>query len=186
MAGEGRVGMAAVPAAGGCPQPGSAQCSLQHSQGSPVPGSALALRAMVGHRASAQHCPSSHVHSHRGSQTPQRSQLSVSTVCQHSLPSPWVCPAKQELLCAHSHVSTHTPTQGALQPRGCWLRLPGCQSQGRLCSACCPERSCPLGEPQGVPQENLTVRYLQPDPTLGLWFPPCFLLPQHPQHLGQK
>lgn len=45
MAGEGRVGMAAVPAAGGCPQPGTALCSLQHSQGSPVPASALALRA---------------------------------------------------------------------------------------------------------------------------------------------
>lgn len=171
--------MAAVPAAGGCPQPGTALCSLQHSQGSPIPGSALALRATAwwGTEPVLSTVPPA----------TSKPPSSVSTGCQLSLPSPWVCPAKQELLCAHSHVSTHTPThthtQGALQPQGCWLRFPRCQSQGRHSSACC---SCPLGEPQGVPQENLTVRYLQPDPTLGLWFPPCFLLPHHPQHLGQK
>lgn len=180
--------MAAVPAAGGCPQPGTAQGSLQHSQAPPSLAlhwhsrSGGAFRATPWWGTGAQHCPSSH----RDSQAPQRRQLSASTGCQHSLPSPWLCPAKQELLCAQSHVSTHTHTQGALQPQGCWLRLPGCQSQGRHSGACCPERSCPPGEPQGVPEENLTVRYLQPDPTLGLWFPPCFLLPHHPQHLGQK
>lgn len=86
-----------------------AQCTLQHSQGSPIPaalgcpapaalkgpGSALTLalwrgiqsHTVVGHRASAesaQHSPASRIHSHREVPSPQRrSQLSVSSGCQH-------------------------------------------------------------------------------------------------------
>lgn len=89
---------------------------------------------------------------------------------------------------AHSHVSTHTHTRcpaalGLLAKVTCPIRAPE-PEEAQQCLL--PKMLLPTGEPQGVPQENCTVRYLQPDPTLGLWFPPCFLFPHRPQHLGQK
>lgn len=114
--------------------------------------------------------------------SPHRGASSLAAVgASASLISPWVCPAEQELLCAHSQVSTHTRCP---EPRGCWLRLPAQPGEAQQCLL--PRMFLPTWEPQGVPQENRTVRYLQPDPTLGLWFPPCFLFPHRPQHLGQK
>lgn len=118
------------------------------------------------------------------SRAPRRGASSVSAVgASASLLSLWVCPAEQEPVHAHSHVSTHTrcpAAPGLLAKVTCptWAPEPG-EAQQRLL----PRMFLPTGEPQGVPEENRTVRYLQPDPALGLWFPPCFLFPHRPQHL---
>lgn len=68
------------------------------------------------------------------------------------------------------------------------LSLPPAQDPGQTSgSTAAPTPcgcSCPT--PEGSPQKNYAqATYLQLDPTLGLWFPPHFLLSPNPQHLTE-
>lgn len=49
-----------------------------------------------------------------------------------------------------------------------------------------PRLLSPAGSLRGPTGKPLTARYLQLNPALGLWFPPCFLLPCCPQHLSTE
>ena len=79
--------------------------------------------------------------------------------------------------------------KGALQPPGqlaevtcpTWARELGEARQRPL-----PRLLSPTGSPRGPTEKPLTARYLQLDPAPGLRFPPCFLLPRHPQHLSTE
>lgn len=192
LSGQGAV----VSVAGGCPQLGSAgaQCTLQHSRGSPIPaalnapGSALTLalwrgiqsNTMMGHRASAGKCPALSLQPRLPPQGGPETPTEEPALCQQWVPAPHCSPCGSAPLSSSLCVLT-APELLAKVTCPTWAPQPGEAQQCLL-----PRMLLPTGEPQGVPQENHTVRYLQPDPTLGPWFPPCFLFPHRPQHLRQK
>lgn len=125
---------------------------------------------MVGHRASAGKCLPLSLQPRPQPQGGPEPPSEEPALCQQ-----WV-PARQ---CSPCGSATLSRSFCVICPT--WAPEPE-EAQQRLL----PRILLPTGEPQGVPQENRTVRYLQPDPTLGLWFPPCFLFPHRPQHLRQK
>lgn len=49
-----------------------------------------------------------------------------------------------------------------------------------------PRLLLPAGSLRGPTGKPLMARYLQLNPALGPWFPPCFLLPCCPQHLSTE
>lgn len=173
-----------------------AQCILQHSQGSPTPaapgcaapaalkGPALTLalwrgiqsQTTVGHRASAesaQHSPSSRVHSHRGVLSPQkRRQLSVSKEL-HCSPCGSAPPSRSCVClkpCEHTHQVPSAP--GLLAKVTCPTR-----SQGRHSSACCPQCSCPQGNPKGFQRKIAQSGIYSPTPLWASGFLPASSFP---------
>lgn len=103
----------------------------------------------------------------------------VSSGCQCLTALPAGLPCRVGV-CACSQPCEHTHTPGALQPSGCWLRLPaqsGRQSQRRHSSACCPKCSCPPGNPKGFHRKIAQSGIYSPTPLWASGFLPASSFP---------